>query len=455
MQSLMVRLVLVLILLTGGGMFGLSWLGMSPTNLGANIAVGTGISAKLACSGRYLSGFDEVQIRQDLATYSAAVELFSITLDDVEKRASVDLMGFWRTSASYRKGLGCTLDFDQSQMLDKLSLPAAPLPDANAPWPKGTRAPEPSAKLVETLTKTMALDQVEGLNTRALMVIQNGQILAEVYAPEITKDTPLMGWSMGKSLTALMLGWLERQGEMAVTEDSLFKSWAEDERRSIQIKDLLQMSSGLAFSEVYTPGSDATRMLFMQPRAANVPLQNPLEHPSGSHFSYSSGTTNLLSLLFTQRVGGPQQAIDHLYEDILWPLGMLRTTLEPDATGVFMGSSNIYASTRDWARLAEAFLNRGELNGYRVAGINYMDRAIVPNDSDNAPAYGYQVWLNRGGKQLRWPALPEDAFAFEGNRGQVVMIIPSLQTIMLRLGWSAANYPSNRRFANWLAAASS
>ena len=183
----------------------------------------------------------------------------------------------------------------------------------------------------------MAQDQAEGLQTRALVLFQHGQIRAEAYASGITPDTPLMGWSMGKSLTALMLGWLEQRGQLSVEEERLFDEWSQDERASIQIKDLLQMASGLDFSEVYVPGSDATRMLFMEPSAASVPLQSPLKYPPGTRFSYSSGTTNLLSLLFTQRVGGPQNAINHLYQDILWPMGMHDTTLEPDASGVWKG----------------------------------------------------------------------------------------------------------------------
>jgi CubicO group peptidase (beta-lactamase class C family) len=95
-------------------------------------------------------------------------------------------------------------------------------------------------------------------------------------------------------------------------------------------------------------------------------------------------------------------------------------------------------------------LQQGELNGVRVASRNYMQALAQPNASSNGAAYGYQVWLNRGGKELRWPDLPADAYAFMGNRGQVVMIIPSLDTVMVRLGWSAKYYPRNERFAEWL-----
>lgn len=455
MRRVLIRSGLALLGLSGLVMAGLYSVGMSPTSLGANIAVGTGMGAKLACSGRFLSGFDDAQIRQDLTSYSAAFDWLSLDIDDRTQRAQMSLMGFAKTSATYRDGIGCALDLGESDALTQLKVPKEPAIDNSLPWPAGAADPIVNETLMQTLAASMAQDQAEGLQTRALVLVQNGQILAEVYAPGITPDTPLMGWSMGKSLTALMLGWLEQRGELSVDEQRLFDEWSEDERGSIQIKDLLQMTSGLEFSEVYVPGSDATRMLFMAPSAASVPLQSPLKHPPGSRFSYSSGTTNLLSLLFTQRVGGAQNAINHLYQDILWPLGMHHTTLEPDASGVFVGSSNIYATARDWARLGETFLHEGELNGVRIADKSYMQELVQPNASSNDRAYGYQVWLNRGEVKKYWPDLPEDAYGFTGNRGQAVMIFPSEQAVMVRLGWSAQGYPRNDRFADWLRALTS
>ena len=455
MRILLIRSLFVLMGLSGLAIAGLYAVGMSPTSLGANIAVGTGMGAKLACSGRFLSGFDDARIRQDLASYSAAADWFSVDIDDQAQRARVSLMGFAGTSATYRDGIGCTLDLGESDVLTQLMAPDAPMVDDALGWPAGPAEPVLNETLARMLAASMAQDQAEGLETRALVLVQHGQLLAEAYAPGVTPKTRLMGWSMGKSLTALMLGWLEQRGQLTVDERRLFDEWSSDERATIKIQNLLQMTSGLDFSEVYVPGSDATRMLFMEPSAASVPLQSPLKYAPGSHFSYSSGTTNLLSLLFTQRVGGPQQAINHLYQDILWPLGMRDTTLEPDASGVFVGSSNIYATARDWARLGEAFLHQGELNGVRIARKSYMDELVQPNASSNDRAYGYQVWLNRGEEALYWPDLPDDVYGFSGNRGQSVMIFPTQQAVMVRLGWSAKNYPANDRFAEWLRALAS
>ncbi len=422
--------------------------GLSPFDLKANIQVGTGIGAKLACSGRYLSGFDPKQIAADIASYSAAAELLTIGYDDVEMIAGASLLGFGLTEAKYRPGLGCTLVRSGSEQLDVIEVPK--IQESLLPWPQGSMVNTLDKGGQFQLSKLLVKDNDDGLQTRALLVVRNGSIVSEVYAKGFSPQTPLMGWSMAKALSGIMLGHLVHVDELAVGEANLFSEWLEDERRNITLHQLLQMSSGLDFSEVYAPGSDATRMLFVAASASGVAKSSALIHPPGTHFSYSSGTANLLSEIFVERTGGTQSAVNVLYEKILQPMAMAHTTLELDANGVFMGSSNIYSSTRDWARLGLMMLQKGELNGHRIVSEQWVAQATSPNSSDNERAYGYQVWLNEGDKALRWPDLPVDAYAFTGNRGQRVMIIPSAQTLIVRLGWSSGGYPDNLRFSQLL-----
>ena len=422
--------------------------GLSPFDLKANIQVGTGIGAKLACSGRYLSGFYPQQIAADIASYSAAAELLTIGYDDVEMIAGASLLGFGLTEAKYRPGLGCTLVRSGSEQLDVIEVPK--IQESLLPWPQGSMVNTLDKGGQFQLSKLLVKDNDDGLQTRALLVVRNGSIVSEVYAKGFSPQTPLMGWSMAKALSGIMLGHLVHVDELAVGEANLFSEWLEDERRNITLHQLLQMSSGLDFSEVYAPGSDATRMLFVAASASGVAKSSALIHPPGTHFSYSSGTANLLSEIFVERTGGTQSAVNVLYEKILQPMAMAHTTLELDANGVFMGSSNIYSSTRDWARLGLMMLQKGELNGHRIVSEQWVAQATSPNSSDNERAYGYQVWLNEGDKALRWPDLPVDAYAFTGNRGQRVMIIPSAQTLIVRLGWSSGGYPDNLRFSQLL-----
>ena len=428
---------------------GMNWVGLSPFDIRANVQVGTGIGAKLACSGRYLSGFDAPQVAADIASYSAAADLLTISYDDVEKTASASLFGLGTTRAKFRPGIGCTLVRPGSEQLDEIRVPK--IQQSLQPWPRGSMVDSLDIGAQSQIEKMLVKDNEEGLQTRSLLVVRNGSIISEAYAQGFSPQTPLLGWSMGKSLSAIMLGHLAYADRLAMGETELFAEWSRDERRNITLQQLLQMSSGLDFSEVYAPGSDATRMLFVEASASGVAKTSALIHAPGSHFSYSSGTANLLSELFVIRTGGTQSAVNTLHNEILAPMAMAHTTLELDANGVFVGSSNIYASTRDWARLGLLMLQKGELNGHRIVSKQWVEQAISPNRSDNERAYGYQVWLNEGDKALRWPDLPADSYAFTGNRGQRVMIIPSQQTLIVRMGWSNVGYPDNLRFSQLLA----
>ncbi|GAB5452400.1 MAG: hypothetical protein Hals2KO_27280 [Halioglobus sp.] len=94
----------------------------------------------------------------------------------------------------------------------------------------------------------------------------------------------------------------------------------------------------------------------------------------------------------------------------------------------------------------------GVINGRRLLSADWVQRAVQPNGSANEPRYGYQFWLNGGGTALRWPSLPESAYAMLGNRKQVVMMLPQQQTVIVRLGWSSGAYPVDENFARILEA---
>ncbi|WP_299591577.1 serine hydrolase [uncultured Microbulbifer sp.] len=435
-------------------------LGFSVTQLGDAVRVATGMGAKLACSGYYVSGFSPSRNLEDLASYSPANRL--LDLEYGNRRVTATMFGMGETSATYRPGLGCTLDIGDTSALDRVSVASssAESTDDNTvsadengraqEWPAGSAATQIDAKLQHTLDEILAADNQSGLNTRALLVVQDGKLIAEAYGDRIAPDTQLLGWSMGKSVTAMMVGRLQALNPKLDITTPLFPEWT-DERNQISLENLLQMSSGLDFDETYAPGSDATQMLFNAHSASGVALQSPLAHKPGAYFSYSSGTTNLLARWIYQQVGGsPQANVDFFQQQILTPLGMRNTTFEMDAAGVFVGSSYIYASARDWARLGLLMLNDGEWNGERLLPEGWVQAASSPNQSDNDPAYGYQFWLNRGGETSLYPTLPVDSYFMSGNRSQVVMVSPSTNTVIVRLGWTAGKYPTEANFARLL-----
>ncbi|WP_201276793.1 serine hydrolase [Microbulbifer sp. ALW1] len=331
-------------------------LGFSITQLGNAVRVATGMGAKLACSGHFVSGFDAATNLEDLASYSPANRLLDLQYDETRKQVTATLLGMGKTSATFRPGLGCTLDIGNTKALDQVAI--QPLAESSAEWPEGNRTGNIDSSLQQQLDEILQQDNSTGLQTRALLVVQDGKLVAESYADGINAQTPLLGWSMGKSLTAMMVGRLQAIHELEPVQP-LFPQWT-GERSAVTLENLLQMSSGLDFDETYAPGSDATQMLFSAHSASDVAMTSPLAHQPGDHFSYSSGTTNLLARwVFEQLGGSPQSSANFLQQQLLAPLGMRHTTFEVDPSGVYVGSSYIYASARDWARLGLLMLNQG------------------------------------------------------------------------------------------------
>ncbi len=431
---LCVGLALALMLLLGLARYA----GIPVTAIPQTPTVAAGLAAKLACSAHYLSGFSEPQTAEDIRIFSPALELAALDFS-APQQVSASVLGATATARFY-PGLGCTLQRPAMFPLDSLTLASHSRAETLVAGP----GPDNDA-LQLALESVLTEDEASGLDTRALLVVRGGRVLAEAYGTDTGPDTPLLGWSMGKSLTALIVGRMQALGILSQGMTGLFPEWGEDERSAISLEQLLQMSSGLAFSEPYLPGNDSTRMLFNASNASAVALEKPLEHAPGTHFAYSSGTTNLLCRLIGERLGGPQGFVSFFDREVAAPLGLRNTVVELDPSGYCVGSSFVYASARDWARMALPLMQAGRAGGQQWLSPGWVRRAVTPNGSDNNPRYGYQLWLNSGGDGLHWPDLPADAFAMSGHNGQVVMIIPSLDAIFVRLGWTAGDYPVNTR----------
>jgi len=201
------------------------------------------------------------------------------------------------------------------------------------------------------------------------------------------------------------------------------------------------MSSGLEFLEEYQtkPNSDCNVMLFEKNDAAAFAAAKPLEAEPDSRWSYSSGTTNIVSRLIRKAVPGSQQDYlafprRHLFDKI----GMKSAVIEPDPSGTFVGSSFMYATARDWARFGLLYLNDGVWEGERILPHGWVRYSTTP--TPGAPAkkpYGAQFWLNTGEPDDRWmPKLPPDLYSARGYEGQFVTVIPSRNIVVVRLGFT-------------------
>lgn len=443
-KKLLVGLVALVVLLFGG----LYFVGITPAFIVYGPGVAAGIGSKLLCSAEYVIGNEREQAFQDLVQYSPILSQVSVDYNDQAKTVSASLYGISQATASYIPGLGCTVDYRGYDTRN--SLVVKNVSKSNAPWPAGSSVTTIDSGLQRLLEEILATDNEAGLNTRALLVVNSGEIKAEAYGQGMHSESKLLGWSMAKSLNSIMLGNLEMRGLIDLNAEPGFEQWAGDDRAAIKTSDMLTMTDGLDFSEEYNPGDDATAMLFTAPSSSDYVLQQPLAYEPGTHFNYSSGTANLLSRLYTETLGSPQAAYDDFIEAVFKPMAFQNAVFETDASGVFMGSSYLYASARDWARMGQLMLNEGTINGHRIVTEDWVTRATSPNGSMNSKAYGYQWWLNRGNEDYRFQALPEDMFYANGNRQQLVMIFPSLDTVIVRLGWTAGPYPLSSNFSRIL-----
>src|SRR5690606_26676208 len=126
------------------------------------------------------------------------------------------------------------------------------------------------------------------LGTRAVVIVKNGELVAERYAEGFDADTPQLGWSMSKSVASLLTGVLVKQGVVSLDDDGLRSEWT-DGRADITIEQLLRMTSGLEWDETYDRGTPITRMLYLEPDMGDYVASLPLAHAPGTVQQYSSG----------------------------------------------------------------------------------------------------------------------------------------------------------------------
>ncbi|GGC29231.1 hypothetical protein GCM10011371_15930 [Novosphingobium marinum] len=296
--------------------------------------------------------------------------------------------------------------------------------------------------------------------TRALVVMRGGEVVAERYAPGYAADTRLIGWSMSKCVTGLLVGLLVSDGRLRLDEGAPVPDWRRpgDPRGEVTLRQLLQMRSGLRHAELSDPPyeADTVRMLFLDGRddmAAYAEAQ-PLRAEPGRQFGYSSATSMILSDLVARsltRSDDParRRAVvsDFLASRLTEPAGMDSMTAEYDAAGTIIGSSMIYATARDWARLGEFFRHGGSVDGAQVVPRRWIDFMTSP--SPRNASYGGHMWLNKPDSrdgEIRFPGAPETMFACMGHLGQYALASREKKLTVVRLGHTAEeDQPELRR----------
>lgn len=387
--------------------------------------IATGYAAKTTCSGHFVSGRPVADVAGDLPD-NPLVPFLRTTTDDSAGTVTTTLLGLWGSTAWYTPRVGCTLATEDPEFP-----PPADAPPASSLPEQRTDDPAVAAALDDAFAED--LPDGAAKNTRAVVVMHDGRIVAERYAEGFDEDTALLGWSMGKSVANAIVGRLVHEGRLDLDRADLRPEWSGDDRADITLDQLLHMSSGLAFEEVYDPDTDATRMLFRPGDTAAYAAGQPLVADPGTRWSYSSGTTNIICDMAADAAESDGTVLAR--ELVLDPLGMESAVMELDASGDPICSSFMYATPRDWARFGQWFLQDGVWQDERLLPEDWVEYSTTPVMLDTEQPYGAHWWLNEGADgRLRMPDAPADAYWASGNEGQQVVVLPSQDMVVVRMG---------------------
>jgi CubicO group peptidase (beta-lactamase class C family) len=353
-----------------------------------------------------------------------------------------------------------------------------PLQPTGAPWPtKDWAAPKlPSG--VDAVALDVSLDRAfrdthpQMGETRALLVVHGGRLAVERYGAGYSAQTRHVSWSMAKSITQALVGVAVREGKLEIDQPMGNSFWpAGDPRGAISWRHWLQMVDGTASREIGAQSptkSDAALMLYGPGRLNNAAYAAslPVVHKPGEHWNYATTSTLLVSDALTSRIAGPalspaarRQAMSIWMRDGLFDrIGMASAQPEFDPTGSFVGSSLVYATPRDFAKFGLLYLRDGVWEGERVLPEGWVDFATTPPPAaKNSDTYGAGWWLTPPegtGKPYRSLVLGADmkgAYSAQGYQGQVILIVPRKDLVIVRLGLFGDGRSNWDALGDWLA----
>jgi len=288
------------------------------------------------------------------------------------------------------------------------------------------------AARLEPVARALVDERAYNGHPFAFIVLHKGAVVAERYDRGIGPDTRLLSWSMAKSFTNALTGIMAGDGIVDIHAPLDIPEWQQDGRKDITLNDLLQMQSGLEWNEDYGNRSDVNLMLHRETDMGAFALSKPLRYTPGTHWYYSSGTTNIVMRWLRSRFPSDEAFLSYLHDRLFKPLGFRNPYFEPDMSGTPVGSSYLYATARDYARFGQMYLDDGCVAGERILPEGWVDYTVTPA-SDSKGGYGAFFWLNRD-KSIA--DAPEDMFSCFGHDGQRIFIIPSKELVAVVLGYS-------------------
>lgn len=426
------------------------------------------MAAHHLCSGTFVVGRDYERppdrvVAEDISRFEVFnwQDDFEFQVNFETRTASVWGEGIARQSAEYNGDQGCTI---LPPGLEDVAYEPHPVPrsipdPAATSWPTGDVGAHHAGMPAEVDGPALeaALDRIMGWeehNTRALVVIYEGKILGERYAPGFTRNTPQISWSQGKSVASALLGASIEAGYLDAWLDdpAPVAEWhrAGDPRAAIRIRDLLNMSSGLDFQNwgigqpvSWTDGNEHFRIYFEGLDVYEHAIDQPMDRAPGEIFRYRN--SDPLTVTRIVRTAAEARGEDWLTfpQRLLFDrIGARNYVLEPDAWGNFIITGYDFGSAWDWARFGLLHLWDGRWPSpdgetwERILPEGWVDFVRTPAPGAADRNYGGLFWLNRGGAL---PRAPEDTYYAAGFMGQYTAIIPSLDMVIVRLGPSPGN----------------
>lgn len=411
----------------------------------------TAFAAKGMCSSVFLANKTPERIQaEDLSFFP--ISLAKTKVDYDEKSATSTVFGLAKRKAVFREGPGVVIVLntpEEELKTRSFQIPEPGFSQDTLPWPKGNIVADTLPAGVDIFRLNELIDTCFDApgskpfkKTLGIVVAYNNQIIAEKYLDGYDQNTMFHGWSMTKSITGAWAGILADKGQLSLEEPVGIDTWQNDERGTISVKNVIQMSTGLNWFENYFTISDATVMLMQSENMLASVTDNQLEFKPGTHWNYSSGDANLLSGIIRNRINNDTKYHTSIYTDLLHPAGMLNTQVETDASGLFVASSYSYGTTRDWTRFGLLFLNDGVFAGDTILSKEWVDFMKTPAEASGGK-YAGTFWLKEPEEKNALIDAPADIFFADGFLGQRIYIVPSKNLVAVRMGFGMGNFSMN------------
>lgn len=403
----------------------------------------TGTTAHDLCSETFVSGRDPEQTFEESLKprpgFKAVAGAVKYEVDREQQQVRATFAGGFESLAVYRGRDGCLLVSPEQP-------PAGdPLPafeDAPAmPLPVSATTPEMAAVLEAAFAENR---RGPARNTKAVVVLHQGRVVGEQYAEGYDGETPVLGFSLAKSIVNTLVGLLVAEGRLQLEVPLLD---ARETSPLITLGHGLRMTTGLDLDETGSGLDPSNHMLYVYTDdMAAFAGSAEILHPPGERWFYSSATTHLVSRVLRDTVGGAEAIQQYAHERLFVPLGLQHMTVETDETGTPVGAHYMLGSPHDWARLGLFFLHDGVApDGQRLLPADWVQWSTTPTLNTN---YGAGWWINHrapgaesNGEDMKlMPDVPPDAFYALGNLGQYVVVVPSQDLVVVRLGRAHTSY---------------